>query len=122
MLGLVSVIAITYQYLLCDVYLGRINSEFCYDNVIIMVWAAMLFIKFRESNYSEQCGKRIVFVSANTFGVFLLHQYFVDYFNLTEMINSVIGGFVLWAVISVGCFILSVLIGQTPIIKEALKY
>lgn len=83
------------------------------------------FVRSVFTNYTRcQVLYRVTWalISANTFGVFLLHQYFVDYFNLTEMINSVIGGFVLWAVIYVGCFILSVLIGQTPIIKEALKY
>lgn len=103
-------------------YLQKINSEYCYDNIIIIIWAALVFIQFRTIHYSKWCGKAISYIAANTFGVFLIHQYCIDMFDLTNRVNSVVGGLVLWAGICVGCFIVSFVLGKIPIVKEALKY
>lgn len=104
------------------VYLNRINSGYCYDSVIIILWSSLLFIQFREIVFSKRWVKVVSFISSNTFGVFLLHQYFIDYFGLTDRVNTIAGGFILWVGISVGCFALSVILGKIPFVREAFKY
>ena len=44
MLIAVSISAVIVQAFVCEKYLGRINSEYLYDNVLIIVWAALIFI------------------------------------------------------------------------------
>ena len=118
----VSVVALIYQYFLCYMILGKINSEYCYDNIIIILWSCSLFVFFKNLNYSSIIGKAIVFVSKNSFGVFLLHPFLIDAFDLTNKIDSWSSGLLIWLIVFVACFCFSVLLSRIPIIKSAFSY
>ena len=74
MLIAVSISVVIVQAFVCEKYLGRINSEYLYDNVLIIVWAALIFIILFHWNGARP--KWLKSFCDNCFGVFMLHEFF----------------------------------------------
>lgn len=122
LLVLITIVSIWWQYYLCDIILGKINSEYLYDNIIIILWCALIFICFTNINYSEKIKSIIIFISINSFGVFLLHGYFITLFDLTNQISNATQSILLWGGLTIICFICTLLLSAIPFLKTIIRY
>lgn len=69
-----SVLSIIMQKLLYMNVLGRINSEYLYDDLLVIVWCSLIFALFCRI---DMASSRLVFVVCNNcFGVFMIHEFF----------------------------------------------
>ena len=66
--AVMSVIAVKLQIYLCNDYLGRINSEYLYDNIILIVWTSVIFLLFL--NWDKELKKPVRNFCRDSFGVF----------------------------------------------------
>lgn len=79
---IMSGVVLLLQCWVCRDYLGRINSEYLYDNVLLVMWASLLFLLF--INRSKQLGKVARRFCSDCFGIFMLHEFFLEGLGLTE--------------------------------------
>lgn len=86
--AVMSVIAVKFQIYLCNNYLGRINSEYLYDNIILIVWTSVIFLQFL--NWDKELKKSVRNFCRDSFGVFLLHEFFLEGLGLTEKFTGAI--------------------------------
>lgn len=116
----ISAFAVMYQIFLCYNYLGRINSEYCYDNILIVIWSSCVFSVFIRFKY--KFSNLILSISKYSFGIFLLHGYFLHYFKLTSLVSNGVQSFVLWILLIVICFLISALANNIPYLNRMFKY
>lgn len=86
--AITSVAVVCFQVFLCKEYLERINSEYLYDNFLLIAWASMIFMTFLDWN--KELKKPIRSFCRNSFGVFLLHEFFLEGLSLTEKVSGAI--------------------------------
>lgn len=98
---------VVYQYKICFVKSGNMNSEFMYDDPIIIIWCMLLFCFIINLHLSEKISIFVEKISTNMFGVFAVHEWINNLFKLTllpkEYKYSWMASFVLW----VGLFLTS---------------
>lgn len=109
----ISVIAVKLQVYLCKDYLGRINSEYLYDNIILIAWASMIFWLFL--NWNKELKKPVRNFCRDSFGVFLLHEFFLEGLGLTEKFTGAIQSACLLLGLIAVCW------GLTSLIKLVLR-
>ena len=118
-----TILSWIYQYYLCFEYLEKMNSEYTYDNVLIIIWCACIFVSFCNLKFIDQSIKKaITVVSSNMFGVFLLHGFFIKYFGLTEIVRNGIESSLLFVILLIGCWGISFIINHIPYLKEIIRY
>lgn len=115
-----TIIVVIYQYLLCYKFLGKINSEFCYDNILIMLWSTSIFLLFKVHHFKHE--KMIELVGKHCFGVFLLHEYFSKFLSLTERISGGFQALLIWCGLCIICWIISWGLSKVPYIRQAFRY
>jgi surface polysaccharide O-acyltransferase-like enzyme len=122
-LGLLTGVVILFQYYLCDVYLGKINSEYLYDNICIVLWCTLIFRVVLSLEYSNiRINETVKILSANSFGVFLIHELFIQGFDLTNKISTASQATALWAGLIFVCYVISILVSKIPYIDSIMKY
>lgn len=119
--SLISILAIAYQYYICQYYLNRINSEYCYDNGIVIIWSALIFLSIRLFANSYFV-KGLAKLSVYGFGAFLIHPIILNAFKLTDKINNLYQALFLWIGLITFCWVISFLFNKIPAIKEMFKY
>lgn len=112
LLILVSAISVMYQYCLCFKYLGKINSEYCYDNIIIIIWSVLIFKAFQDHKF--RCVKAISIIVENCFGVFLIHEFISHYFELTDIVADGYQSMLMWLGLCIVSWILTYIIRKIP--------
>lgn len=117
-----SCLAIIYQNYVCNIFLGRINSEYCYNNVIIIVWCALIFAYVTNIKFVEKAKEIIAIISANSFGVFLLHVYFIQLFDLTNIISNSFESTIVWIMLIVVTYYLTKGLRKIPFIQRCFKW
>ena len=76
-----TIIAIIYQYLIFVVKLNLINSSYCYESPIIMIWACLIVLTVKNSQLVNKIKRTDITqrLAKYSFGVFLMHMFFVKY-------------------------------------------
>lgn len=108
MLIVVSISVVIFQVLVCEKYLGRINSEYLYDNVLIIVWSVLIFAILFHWN-----GARSMWLKNfcdNSFGVFMLHEFFLEGLHLPERVNGPVQSMTLLLGLIFLCWVLTFLL------------
>lgn len=108
MLIAVSISVVIVQVLVCEKYLGRINSEYLYDNILIIVWAALIFIILFHWNGTRP--KWLKNFCDNCFGVFMLHEFFLEGLHLPERVNGPVQSMILLLGLVLVCWMLTSLL------------
>ena len=108
MLIAVSISAVIVQVFVCEKYLGRINSEYLYDNILIIVWAALIFIILFHWNGTRP--KWLKNFCDNCFGVFMLHEFFLEGLHLPERVNGPVQSMILLLGLVFVCWVLTSLL------------
>ena len=103
-----SVLAVLLQIFLCRDYLGRINSEYLYDNIFLIVWSSMIFLLFYGR--SKELSTPTKSFCNNSFGVFMLHEFFLEGFGLTQYFVGPMQSAALLIGLVLCCWFLTVLI------------
>lgn len=119
-LGVVmTIICTVYQYVLCYIVTGQIESNYVYDSPLIMLWSAALFLCFR-------CSPRLAGVFARfagpSFGAFLLHSYVVDALQLRRLVSGPVESTLAWLLLILGTWSASWLMGRIPVVRDAFRY
>lgn len=114
-----SVITIIWQYWLCWIKTGQIESNYVYDNIFIILWSLCLFLFFK---YHRRISDYLAGFVKESFGAFLIHSFIIDYMNLRALPSNAIEAFLVWVLILVGTFALSHLLQKIPVVKYAFKY
>lgn len=124
MTTIVTVVAIVYQYLIFVVKLNKINSSFCYESPLIMLWAAMIFLTVRNSNWIRNTDKGAVIqkLSIYSFGIFLLHGYFLRYLDLVKANHNAISAFGVWLGLYSVCLVITIILSRIPYLNKIMKY
>ncbi len=119
-----TAIAIVYQYYIFVIKLNEINSSYCYESLIIMIWTVSIFLTVRNSDFIARIKnkKRIQRMATYSFGVFLLHAYFIKYFSLTKPDTTAIIAFVVWLLLWHGCMAISMVISRVPVFNKLIQY
>ena len=116
-----TVIVFFYQYYLCAIYLNKINSEYLYDSIFIVIWCVLIFVLFNSIEIHDD-RKIICFLSSNTFGIFLLHGYFLYYLKLTNRIHGFIDSTLLWIALIIICYVITAIVRKIPIGRKIFEY
>ena len=114
-----TVLCTAYQYILCWKVTGQVESNYVYDNILIILWCAAIFLVFMKNEGLAGCFSRL---SGPSFGAFLLHSYFIDALHLRYVVHGPWQAFLSWALLSLTCWILSWLFSKIPIVKEIFRY
>ena len=124
MTALVTVVAIVYQYLIFVVKLNMINSSFCYESPLIMLWTSLIFLTVRNTKWIKNTDKGAIIqkFSIYSFGVFLLHGYFLRYLDLVKSNHSAVSAFVVWLCLCIGCLLITFVISKIPYLNKIMKY
>lgn len=112
-------IAIVWQYWLCVRMTGQIESNYMYDDGVIMLYSAVIFLLFKSS---PRLSSKIAGFCDSSFGAFLIHGFIMDAFHLRKMVKGPVSAGLIWACLIIVCWTLSWLIGRIPIIRRALQY
>lgn len=108
-----------YQYVLCFRITGQIESNYVYDNLLIILWSAALFLCFR-------CSPRLSGIFARytgaSFGAFLLHSFVVDALQLRQAVSGPLQSTLAWILLMIGTWSVSWVLGKVPVVKEAFRY
>ena len=103
-----SVLAVLLQIFLCRDFLGRINSEYLYDNIILIVWSSLIFMLF--NGRSKELSTPVESFCNNSFGVFMLHEFFLEGFGLTQRFVEPMQSAALLISLVLFCWVLTVLV------------
>ncbi|MCR4805823.1 MAG: acyltransferase family protein [Clostridia bacterium] len=107
------------QYHVCWNLTGQMESNYMYDNALIILWCAFVFLAFRKGGRVSAFFARFV---GPSFGAFLLHSYFIDAFHLRYIVRGPWQAFLSWALLSAGSWALSWIAGKIPVVREAFRY
>lgn len=119
---LTTVYSFFYQYLLCYRLLGQMNSEYCYDNILIMIWSALIFYFLYDFQPGEKGSRFIILFNSNMFGVFLLHGFIIKYWGLTEMVSNMWESSLLFIGVILLCWVVTYLLKFIPYLKTIFVY
>lgn len=114
-----TAVCVTYQYIVCWKITGQVESNYVYDNALVILWCASVFLAFRRS---ERFSAFFALFAGPSFGAFLLHSYFIDAFHLRSIVQGPWMALLSWALLSVGSFTLSWILGKIPVVREAFRY
>lgn len=103
-----SVLAVLLQIFLCRDFLGQINSEYLYDNIILIVWSSLIFMLF--NGRSKELSTPVESFCNNSFGVFMLHEFFLEGFGLTQCFVEPMQSAALLISLVLFCWLLTVLV------------
>lgn len=117
----ITVIVFVYQYYLCVIYLNKINSEYLYDSFIVVIWCVLIFVLLNSIEI-HSARKILQFLSSNSFGLFLLHGYFLYYLNLTKRLHSILDSTLLWIALIIVCYIITGIARLIPFSRKAFEY
>ena len=115
----ISVACIYWQHYICYVKTGQIESNYVYDNILIMLWSICIFIFFKTNIRASHFFAKFAPIS---FGVFLLHGFFVDAFQLRAYPQNPFESALMWIFLIAGCGILSWIFNKIPVVKKAFQY
>lgn len=114
-----TAVSIAWQYYLCFCVTGQIESNYLYDDIIVIAWSISLFLAFRVSpRVSEWFGK----FAPYSFGAFLIHGFLLDAFQLQSAVNGPVQAGLMWAGLIAVCWALSWLLSHVPVVREMLRY
>lgn len=114
-----TVLCIVYQYVLCYKITGQIESNYVYDNLLVIIWSAVLFLVFRSSKGLSGFFARFAGCS---FGAFLLHSFVVDALQMRSLVSGPVESTLGWLLLIAGTWFASWVLGKIPVIKEAFRY
>lgn len=118
--AVLTVMSVAVQYYLCCIMLNKINSEYMYDNIIIIAWSLSVFV-FLNSIIIKP-NTILTFLSKNSFGVFLLHPYLIHYFHLTEIVSGWLSALVLWVILVLSCYLITFVFRKAKFGKLLFEY
>ena len=104
---IMSGVVLILQCLVCKDYLGRINSEYLYDNMLLVIWVSLLFLLF--TNRTKQLGKVTRSFCNNSFGIFMLHEFFLEGLGLTEKFTGPFQSAILLFILLMVCWCITAL-------------
>lgn len=116
---LLTGVSIGWQYWLCFCVTGQIESNYLYDDVIIIVWSAVLFLFFRMS---PRLSAWFAKFAPYGFGAFLIHGFLLDAFQLQSVVEGPVQAGLMWAGLIAVCWGLSWLLSHVPVLRAALRY
>lgn len=111
-------LAVFLQYILAWCCTGQIESNYMYDNLLLVIYSSFVFLSFRIMPKVSAWLSRFV---GPSFGAFLLHSYFIDALNLRASSNAVQAFFV-WVGLVVCMWFLSWCLSKIPVVREAFRY
>lgn len=114
-------IAIAYQYLLCVKYLKKMNSEYLYDNVIIILWCCLIFLLIKEIKVNK-INKFIEFIGNQVIGVYLIHYIIINIFDLNNKCSNSLEAMMAWIGTLIISIVISAIINRTLGLNKILKY
>ncbi len=112
-------IAIFWQYWLCVRMTEQIESNYMYDDGVIMLYSAAVFLFFKTSPHLSS---KMAGFCESSFGAFLIHGFIMDVFQVRRMVKGPVSAGLIWAWLIIVCWTLSWLIGRIAIIRRALQY
>ena len=110
---------ILWQYWLCFMQTGQIESSYLYDDPLIMLWSAALFLCFAAlPRLSAWFAK----FAPCSFGAFLIHGFLLDAFQLQSTVHGPVQSTLAWAGLVAASWLLSWGLNKVPYVREALRY
>ena len=113
--------AVVYQNWLCNSYLHTINSEYCYDSLLIIVWSALVFLLFRVFDGST-VEKWLAKLAPYGFGAFLLHIFFIAGFHLGDIGSNALHAAGIWVLLIVISWTASWVLDKVPGVRRLFRY
>ena len=120
---LFTAVSVAMQYILCAKILGKINSEYLYDNIIVIFWSVLIFVIFNCLKIEEvKIVNCISWLSNYSFGVFLIHSLLLKYCPLFYYVSGNLGALLRYFMLCISSYIFVYGLMKIPILKKALKY
>ncbi len=116
---LMTAVCVIWQYWLCLCVTGQIESNYMYDDLIIMIWSALIFVSFMLSPKMSSIMSRFAKYS---YGAFLVHGFIIDFFQLRSEVTGVLESTMIWVILVAGSWILSWLLNRIPVIGRLFNY
>lgn len=119
LIPVLTAIAIVWQYWLCVWMTGQIESSYMYDDGIIILYSAALFLLFRTS---PRLSSKFARFCDSSFGAFLIHGFVMDAFQLRRIVKGPVSAGLSWVCLVIVCWTLSWVIGRIPVLRRMLQY
>lgn len=116
---LLTILCTIYQYVLCFLITGQIESNYVYDSPLVILWSAALFLSFRCAPRLSSLFARFV---GPSFGAFLMHSYIVDALQMRQLVSGPVQSTLGWILLIITTWSISWLFGKIPVVKEAFRY
>ena len=114
-----TAVCVGWQYWICYRVTGQIESNYMYDDLVIMIWSALIFVSFMQSPKTSSFMARF---SKYSYGAFLVHGFIVDAFQIQSAVQGMFESTIVWIVLVAGCWILSWLLSKIPLIGRMFRY
>lgn len=98
------------------------NSSCLYDNIIIISWAACIFLVLYDIQLAPKKCKIASIISSNMFGVFLMHGYIIKYWGLTELVHNGLDSTIMFVIVVIASWLITYSISKVPYLNKAVKY
>ena len=114
-----SILSVILQYYLFCVLSNKINSEYIYDNIIIILWSISLFLLINRIKINRNALKKVItFVEDKTTGVYPIHILFIKVFNLTYHTNGWLYSTIIWVMLILFSIISTYILSLNKITKK----
>lgn len=114
-----TAISIAWQYWLCFRMTGQVESNCMYDDAVVMLQSAAVFLLFR---ISPRLSAMLARFCSCSFGAFLIHGFLVDAFRLRSAAVGPLQAGTLWIILLAACWFLSWGLSFIPGVRRLLQY
>ncbi len=114
-----TAVSIGWQYWLCYRITGQVESNYFYDDPLIIVWSALVFLAFMVSPGFSAWFARFAQYS---YGAFLLHGFLVDALQLQSAVHGALESTLVWAALAAFCWACSWLFSKVPVLRQIFRY
>lgn len=117
-----SFFAVLTQYYVFYGITKSINSEYVYDNILIILWASLIFIFISKIKiHSELVKKIIFFIEDKTIGIYVIHIILLKVLNLTYHTNGFVYSTLIWIGIIICCIGISTILSINKYSKKLIS-
>lgn len=117
--ALLTAACVGWQYWLCYHVTGQVESNYLYDDPLIIIWSALVFLAFMASPGLSAWFARFAKYS---YGAFLLHGFLVDALQLQSAVHGPLASTFAWAALAVFCWACSWLFSKIPVLRQIFSY
>lgn len=117
--ALLTAACVGWQYWLCYRVTGQVESNYLYDDPLIIIWSALVFLMFMVSPGLSVWFARFAKYS---YGAFLLHGFLVDALQLQSAVHGPLASTAAWAALAVFCWACSWLFSKIPVLRQIFSY